>query len=70
MQIAGLSYLTNSFALLLAPTFADEIFPAVLVPAFIGESSLCLWLILKGVNLPQWEKHVSERPVSRASPEI
>jgi hypothetical protein len=70
MQIAGLSYLTNSFALLLAPTFADEIFPAVLVPAFIGESSLCLWLILKGVNLPPWEKRVSVRPVSRASTEI
>src|SRR2546427_4717445 len=32
MQIAGLSYLTNSFALLLAPNFANRLFPAILVP--------------------------------------
>lgn len=54
MQIAGLSYLTNSFALLLNPTFAALIFPAILVPAFIGEASLCLWLIVKGVNVEKW----------------
>ena len=54
MQIAGLSYLTNSFALLLAPTFADRIFPAILVPAFVGEASLCLWLLVKGVNVEKW----------------
>ncbi len=56
MQIAGLCYLTNSFALILSPTFADRIFPAVLVPAFIGEVSLCLWLLIKGVNVQKWEK--------------
>ena len=50
LQIAGLSYLTNSFALLLAPSFAAAIFPGVLVPAFIGELSICLWLIVKGVD--------------------
>jgi len=54
MQIAGLSYLTNSFALVLAPKIADLLFPVVLVPAFIGEASLCLWLITKGVNVEKW----------------
>lgn len=56
MQIAGLCYLTNSFALLLAPAFAKMMFPAILVPAFIGELSLCLWLLVKGVNLSKWEE--------------
>ena len=56
MQIAGLSYLTDSFALILAPTFANRIFPAVLVPAFVGEASLCLWLLVKGVNVEKWEE--------------
>lgn len=56
LQIAGLSYLTNSFALLLAPTFAALINPAILLPAFIGEMAFCLWLLLKGVNIEQWEK--------------
>lgn len=51
--IASLSYLINSFSLYVAPTFANSIFP-ILVLAFIGESSLCLWLIVKGVNLDQW----------------
>jgi hypothetical protein len=59
MAIAGLSYLTNSFALILAPTFANRIFPAILVPAFVGEASLCLWLLVKGVNVPKWEERAS-----------
>jgi hypothetical protein len=54
--LAGLSYLTNSFALLLAPSFAASIFPAILMPAFIGELALCLWLIVKGVNLERWQQ--------------
>jgi hypothetical protein len=59
MQIAGICYLTNSFALLLAPTFANAIFPAILVPAFIAELSLCLWLIVKGVNVQRWKEQAS-----------
>ena len=56
MFLAGLSYLTNSFALLLAPAFADMIFPAVLLPALVGELSFCLWLIVKGVDVEQWQQ--------------
>lgn len=55
MQIAGVCYLTNSFALILAPKFADLLFPAVLVPAFIGEASLCVWLMVKGVDVEKWK---------------
>jgi hypothetical protein len=56
MQIAGLSYLTNSFALVLAPSFANRLFPGILLPAFVGEASLCLWLLVKGVNVPKWKE--------------
>jgi hypothetical protein len=59
MQIAGLCYLTNSFALIIAPAFADRLFPAILVPSFIAELSLCLWLLVKGVNVTKWEEQVS-----------
>src|SRR6266566_1205168 len=55
MAIAGLSYLTNSFTLILAPTYAATILP-ILVLALIGELSLCLWLIVKGVNVPKWNE--------------
>jgi hypothetical protein len=56
MQIAGLSYLTNSFALILAPAVANRLFPAILLPAFVGEASLCLWLLVKGVNVEKWNR--------------
>src|SRR3989475_4493651 len=66
MQIAGVCYLTNSFALILSAAVANRLFPAILVPALIGEVSLCLWLLVKGVNVEKWEEkasagHVSER---------
>lgn len=59
LQIAGLCYLTNSFALLLAPNFENRIFPAILAPAFIGELSLALWLSLKGVDVAKWQERAS-----------
>jgi len=55
MQIAGVCYLANSFALLLDPGFASRIFPAILVPSFVGELSLCLWLLVKGVDPEKWK---------------
>jgi len=55
-----LCYLTNSFALLLAPDFESRIFPAILIPAFIGELSLALWLTVKGIDTAKWE-HASTR---------
>jgi hypothetical protein len=58
MQVAGVRYLVNSFALLLAPSFAQAIFPGILVPAFIGEASVCLWLVMKGVDVPRFEQRV------------
>jgi Domain of unknown function (DUF4386) len=59
IQIAGLCYLTNSFAMILAPAFANLIFPIILVPAFIGELSICLWLLVKGVNVAKWKEQAA-----------
>jgi hypothetical protein len=56
IQIAGLCYLTNSFALFLAPAFQGRIFPAILLPCFVAEASLCLWLLIKGVNVEKWRQ--------------
>lgn len=58
LALAGLCYLVNSFAMLLAPALADALFPFILMPAFVGELALCLWLIVKGVNLPRWQQRV------------
>lgn len=48
--LAGVGYLTNSLAWFLAPHFANNLFPYVLLPAFIGEVSMSIWLIFKGVK--------------------
>ena len=54
MQLAGVCYLTNSFALILLPTLASRLFPFVLLPPFVAELSMALWLLLKGVNMTKW----------------
>lgn len=54
MQVAGVCYLVNSFALLAAPTVAAALFPAILLPPLVAEASFCLWLLLKGVDRQRW----------------
>jgi len=50
MAIAGLCYVSNSFANLLSPAFASHLFPYILLPGALGEWSLTLWLLVRGVN--------------------
>lgn len=59
MAIAGLCYLTNSFANFLSPAFARPLFPWILLPAFPGEFGLMLWLIVVGVNDQRWKEQAS-----------
>ena len=56
MQVAGVCYLTNSFALILAPAVASRLFPFILLPPFVAELSLALWLVVKGVNTERWRQ--------------
>ncbi|GAA3994318.1 DUF4386 domain-containing protein [Hymenobacter fastidiosus] len=59
MQIAGGGYLVACSAALFAPALADVLLPAILLLPLIGESSLCLWLLVKGVDSAQWHARVS-----------
>jgi hypothetical protein len=54
--IAGLCYLTNSFAVFLIPSLARHLFPWLLLPAFPAELGLSLWLLVKGVNVQRWNE--------------
>jgi hypothetical protein len=47
LAIAGACYLVNSVSLLVFPAFAAAIFPAILMPAFIGELTFALWLVTR-----------------------
>lgn len=59
MQLAGLAYLTACLSALFTPAFAELITPAILVLPLVGESSLCLWLLAKGVNIAKWNERIS-----------
>ncbi|GAB1595658.1 DUF4386 domain-containing protein [Lysobacter claricitrinus] len=54
MQVAGVCYLVNSTALLLAPDVAATLFPTIMLPVFVAELSLALWLTVKGVDEREW----------------
>ena len=54
--ISGLGYLIDDFMVLLSPNSG-----AILsLFAFIGEWLFALWLLIKGVNVEQWEKRALE----------
>jgi hypothetical protein len=56
MEIAGVCYVVNSFALLLSPPLSSVLFPAILMPALVAELSLALWLVVKGVRAEAWDR--------------
>jgi len=60
IQLAGACYLVNSFAMILAPSLAGALFPAIMLPPFVAETSLALWLLVKGVDVPRWNARVAE----------
>ena len=60
LAIAGLGYLTFTLIHFLSPHIAAGLFPGIFVPIFIGEFSLVVWLLLKGVNVPKWEARAAQ----------
>src|SRR5262249_28114030 len=59
--IAGIGYVVFSLTQMLAPAFAARfLFPWLLLPAFVAELGLCLWLLVKGVDVSKWTERVGE----------
>jgi hypothetical protein len=58
LAIEGFFYLVNSFANFLAPVFAPRVFPFLAASA-IAEISLCLWLLVFGINVSKWREKES-----------
>lgn len=51
MVLAGLGWLT-----FLAPPVAKSLSPYIMLPGALGELSLTVWLLLKGVNVQRWKE--------------
>lgn len=56
VALAGLAFLTNSFALFVAPAVGNVLNPSMLLLDSIGEISLTVWLLVMGVNVEKWEQ--------------
>jgi hypothetical protein len=65
-QIAGLAYLALGFGLILTPDFAGRLFQIIVLPAFVGEVSFSLYLLIKGVDVEKW-RAVAAGSVARSA---
>jgi len=54
MMFAGIGWLT-----FLSPPLAQSLAPFNMMPGAIGELSLTLWLLVKGVNVQRWKEQAS-----------
>jgi hypothetical protein len=60
MVVASLGYLMDSFGNLLLPQY-DAIFASVVLwAALLGELPFAIWLLIKGVDVKQWEKRAQQ----------
>jgi hypothetical protein len=56
MGIGGIGFLTRNFLLILAPAYA---WPLLLMLLFPGTLLLMIWLLGKGIDMPQWNARVN-----------
>lgn len=64
LQLGGLGYLLNSFALLLSPALAAALFPAALLPALVAEVCLAVALLFRRIDVPDGGPQVHD-PIER-----
>ncbi len=56
LAFGALCYLTYSFATLLSPGVAHRLVPYIQLPSLVGEGSLCLWMLIVGLNVERWKQ--------------
>ena len=61
MQAAGVAYLIACAAVMFFRPLAEIITPAILIVPLIGEGSLCLWLLIRGVDPGRWHARAAEQ---------
>ncbi|HEY8834900.1 MAG TPA: hypothetical protein VIM09_04900, partial [Chthoniobacterales bacterium] len=54
--VTAVCYVTNSFANFLSLPFKAYLLPFVAAGGLLGEGSLSVWLIAKGVNVQRWNE--------------
>ena len=59
LSVGGLSYVIVSFTNFLLPLLGARLTPFIMPVALIGEGSLTVWLLVKGVNVQRWKEQAS-----------
>ena len=54
LVLGGSSFLVTSFTNFVSPALGDRLAPLLLPIVLLGEGSLALWLLFRGVNVEQW----------------
>ena len=54
LVLGGVSFLITSVTNFVSPALGDRLTPVLLPIVLLGEASLALWLLLKGVDVEQW----------------
>jgi hypothetical protein len=61
LVLGGTCFLITSFTNFVSPALGDRLAPLLLPIAVLGEGSLALWLLFRGVNVEQW-RSATARP--------
>ncbi len=56
LAIGGSSYVISSLANFVSPAFGAHLSPFIVPAAIVGEGTLTLWLLVKGVNVQRWQE--------------
>jgi hypothetical protein len=67
LAIDSIGYLFDGFASILAPGFAARLVPWIELPTIVGEGSLCLWLLVVGLNTERWRERASSASALRST---
>jgi hypothetical protein len=65
LLLAGAAYIVSSFVLFVAPAIGVYAMALLIFP-FIGETSLALWLLIKGVDTARWQEASRAATISAA----
>ena len=61
LVLGGLGFLITAFTNFLSPQLGAQLAPLLLPIAVLGEGSLALWLLLRGVNVDRWRSTIAGR---------
>jgi hypothetical protein len=59
LVLGGVGFLITSVTNFVSPVLGDRLAPVLLPIVLLGEGSLALWLLLKGVDVEQWQATIA-----------